>query len=75
VPLTFLQIPLSDHFSEYAGGPDVQKAAKFILWKFTQENKGKLSIYPQCVLSSPLVKARTDQNRYQSHAGNKYEQD
>lgn len=40
------KIPLSDHFSEYAGGPDVQKAAKFILWKFTQENKGKLSIYP-----------------------------
>ncbi|CAG7854906.1 Guanine nucleotide-binding protein alpha-3 subunit [Serendipita indica DSM 11827] len=40
------KIPLSNHFSEYAGGPDVQKAAKFILWKFTQENRGKLSIYP-----------------------------
>ncbi|KAG8810388.1 Guanine nucleotide-binding protein alpha-2 subunit [Serendipita sp. 399] len=40
------KIPLSNHFSEYAGGPDVQKAAKFILWKFTQENRGRLSIYP-----------------------------
>ncbi|PVG00348.1 guanine nucleotide binding protein, alpha subunit [Serendipita vermifera] len=40
------KIPLSNYFNEYAGGPDVQKAAKFILWKFTQENKGKLSIYP-----------------------------
>jgi hypothetical protein len=63
MPLTFLQIPLSDHFSEYAGGPDVQKAAKFILWKFTQENKGKLSIYPQCVSPVPWVKAQTNQNR------------
>jgi guanine nucleotide-binding protein G(i) subunit alpha len=41
------KIPLSNYFPEYAGGPDVQKAAKFILWRFTQENRGKLSIYPQ----------------------------
>ncbi|RKO85136.1 hypothetical protein BDK51DRAFT_9391, partial [Blyttiomyces helicus] len=28
------------------GGFDVNKAAKFILWKFTQVNRARLNIYP-----------------------------
>lgn len=29
------------------GGPDPAKAAKYILWRFTQTNRAKLNIYPQ----------------------------
>lgn len=38
--------PLADYFPEYTGGNDVNKAAKYILWRFTQVNHAKLSIYP-----------------------------
>ena len=41
------KVPLSRYFPEYAGGNDVNKAAKYILWRFTQLNRAKLSIYPQ----------------------------
>ena len=41
------QIPLGRYFPEYAGGNDLQKAAKYILWKFMQENRAKLTVYPQ----------------------------
>ena len=29
------------------GGQDPAKAAKYILWRFTQTNRAKLNIYPQ----------------------------
>lgn len=29
------------------GGPDITKAAKYILWRFTQTNRARLHIYPQ----------------------------
>ncbi|KAJ3168475.1 Guanine nucleotide-binding protein alpha-2 subunit [Geranomyces variabilis] len=38
--------PLEKYFPEYRGGPDVNKAAKFILWRFTQTNRARLNIYP-----------------------------
>ncbi|KAJ6452614.1 heterotrimeric G-protein alpha subunit, GPA3-like protein [Mycena sanguinolenta] len=41
------KIPLGRYFPEYAGGNDLQKAAKYILWKFMQENRAKLTVYPQ----------------------------
>ena len=41
------RIPLSRYFPEYTGGPDHNKAAKYILWKFTEANRARLSIYPQ----------------------------
>ncbi len=28
------------------GGPDINKAAKYILWRFTLTNRARLSIYP-----------------------------
>ncbi|KAJ1674593.1 Guanine nucleotide-binding protein alpha-2 subunit [Spiromyces aspiralis] len=39
-------IPLNRYFPEYTGGPDVNKAAKFVLWKFTQANRANLQLYP-----------------------------
>jgi guanine nucleotide-binding protein G(i) subunit alpha len=41
------KVPLEKYFVDYAGGPDVNKAAKYILWRFMQVNRAKLSIYPQ----------------------------
>ncbi|KAK0558007.1 Guanine nucleotide-binding protein alpha-2 subunit [Tilletia horrida] len=38
--------PLQKFFPEYSGGADTGKAAKFLLWRFTQLNRAKLSIYP-----------------------------
>ena len=40
------KIPLEKYFPEYTGGPDVNKGAKYILWRFTQLNRARLSIYP-----------------------------
>lgn len=41
------QVPLARFFEEYTGGSDVNKAAKYILWKFMQANRARLSVYPQ----------------------------
>lgn len=40
------KIALEKYFPEYTGGPDVNKGAKYILWRFTQLNRARLSIYP-----------------------------
>lgn len=47
------QAPLGRYCPEYAGGPDVNKAAKYLLGKFMQENRVKLTVYPQCVFFPP----------------------
>ncbi|KAJ7788204.1 guanine nucleotide binding protein, alpha subunit, partial [Mycena olivaceomarginata] len=36
----------SEHIPEYTGGPDINKAAKFILGRIMQENRARLSVYP-----------------------------
>lgn len=41
------KVPLGDWFNDYDGGDDLNKAAKFILWRFTQLNRCGLKIYPQ----------------------------
>ncbi|KAK6462255.1 guanine nucleotide binding protein, alpha subunit [Scheffersomyces coipomensis] len=38
--------PLKDHFPDYTGGDNVNKAAKYILWRFNQVNRSGLNIYP-----------------------------
>ncbi|KAN0141651.1 G-protein alpha subunit [Lactarius tabidus] len=38
--------PLEKYFPEYTGGADVNKAAKYILWRFMQANRARLSVYP-----------------------------
>ncbi|KAL7417404.1 G protein alpha subunit [Mrakia frigida] len=40
------KVPLEKFFPEYTGGPDINKAAKYILWRFTQTNRARLSVYP-----------------------------
>lgn len=38
--------PLEDQFPDYKGGNDINKGAKYILWRFTQKNRAQLNIYP-----------------------------
>jgi hypothetical protein len=45
--LTLSQVPIEKYFPEYTGGADINKAAKYILWKFMQANRARLSVYPQ----------------------------
>jgi guanine nucleotide-binding protein G(i) subunit alpha len=40
------KVPLVHYFPEYTGGADINKAAKYILWRFTQTNRARLSVYP-----------------------------
>jgi guanine nucleotide-binding protein subunit alpha len=42
-----LQVPLEKYFPEYTAGPDINKAAKYILWRFMQANWARLSVYSQ----------------------------
>jgi len=39
-------VRLEKYFSEYTGGDDINKAAKYILWRFMQANRARLSVYP-----------------------------
>jgi len=48
------QVPLEQYFPEYTGGSDINKAAQYILWKFMQANRTRLSVYPQYV-ATPFV--------------------
>lgn len=38
--------PLENYFPDYTGGGDINKAAKYILWRFNQANRTGLNIYP-----------------------------
>lgn len=38
--------PLENIFPDYTGGNDVNKAVKYILWRFSQINTKKLNLYP-----------------------------
>ncbi|KAF7965546.1 hypothetical protein HWV62_42912 [Athelia sp. TMB] len=40
------KVPLGKYFPEYTAGPDINKASKYILWRFMQVNRGRLSVYP-----------------------------
>ncbi|KAI8877113.1 guanine nucleotide binding protein, alpha subunit [Backusella circina FSU 941] len=40
------KVPLGKFFPDYSGGSDPEKAAKYILWRFNQMNRAKLTIYP-----------------------------
>lgn len=45
--------PLSKYFPDYSGGNDVNRAAKYLLWRFNQVNRAHLNLYPQCVYLPP----------------------
>ncbi|KAF7319107.1 Heterotrimeric G-protein alpha subunit [Mycena chlorophos] len=40
------KVPLNKYFPEYIGGADINSAARFILWRFMQANRARLSVYP-----------------------------
>lgn len=40
------KVALNRYFPEYTGGADVNKAAKYILWRFMQANRARLTVYP-----------------------------
>jgi hypothetical protein len=42
--------PLGNYFPDYNGGDDVNKAAKYLLWRFNQVNRAHLNLYPQFVI-------------------------
>ena len=39
--------PLATYFPDYSGGNDVNRAAKYLLWRFNQVNRAHLNLYPQ----------------------------
>ncbi|SCV02064.1 LAMI_0G15566g1_1 [Lachancea mirantina] len=39
-------VPLEKYFPDFTGGKDINKAAKYILWRFVQLNRAHLNIYP-----------------------------
>lgn len=41
-----LRSPLSNYFPDYSGGNDVNRAAKYLLWRFNQVNRAHLNLYP-----------------------------
>jgi guanine nucleotide-binding protein G(i) subunit alpha len=41
--------PLAEYFPDYSGGNDVNRAAKYILWRFNQVNRAHLNLYPHLV--------------------------
>jgi hypothetical protein len=43
--------PLGNYFPDYSGGLDVNKAAKYLLWRFNQVNRAHLNLYPQYVFT------------------------
>ncbi|GAA5930111.1 hypothetical protein JCM1841_002315 [Sporobolomyces salmonicolor] len=52
------KVPLARYFPEYTGGPDVNKGAKYILWRFTQLNRARLSIYPHLTQATDTTNIR-----------------
>lgn len=52
------KIPLERFFPEYTGGPDINKAAKYILWRFTQTNRARLSVYPHLTQATDTSNVR-----------------
>ncbi|KAJ7718628.1 G-protein alpha subunit [Mycena metata] len=52
------KVPLERYFPEYTGGPDINKAAKYILWRFMQENRARLSVYPHLTQATDTKNVR-----------------
>lgn len=47
--------PLGNYFPDYSGGNDVNRAAKYLLWRFNQVNRAHLNLYPQYVFWIVIV--------------------
>ena len=48
--------PLSNQFPDYSGGDDVDRAVKYLSWRFSQGNRAHLSLYPHIIeMSNPAT--------------------
>jgi hypothetical protein len=61
--------PLGNYFPDYSGGNDVNRAAKYLLWRFNQVNRAHLNLYPQYV--GPAIHA-IHMLTHQSHTSDRY---
>ena len=52
------KVPLGKYFPEYMGGGDINKAAKYILWRFMQANRARLSVYPHLTQATDTTNIR-----------------
>ncbi|KIY67848.1 heterotrimeric G-protein alpha subunit, GPA3-like protein [Cylindrobasidium torrendii FP15055 ss-10] len=52
------KVPLDRYFPEYTGGNDINKAAKYILWRFMQANRARLSVYPHLTQATDTTNVR-----------------
>jgi len=52
------EVPLTQFFIEYSGGMDVNKGAKYILWRFMQLNRARISMYPHITEASSVQNVR-----------------
>lgn len=52
------KVPLERYFPEYTGGDDINKAAKYILWRFMQANRARLSVYPHLTQATDTTNIR-----------------
>jgi len=52
------KVPLEKYFPEYTGGDDINKAAKYILWRFMQANRARLSVYPHLTQATDTTNIR-----------------
>lgn len=50
--------PLANYFPDYNGGNDVNRAAKYILWRFNQVNRARLNLYPHLVEATDTANMR-----------------
>ncbi|EJD08394.1 G-protein alpha subunit [Fomitiporia mediterranea MF3/22] len=53
-----LKVPLERYFPEYTGGADIDKAVKYILWRFMQANRARLCIYPHLIQGTDMGNIR-----------------
>jgi hypothetical protein len=64
--------PLGNYFPDYSGGNDVNKAAKYLLWRFNQVNRAHLNLYPQYVDPSVGILAGKKLTCDQFNASDRY---
>lgn len=66
--------PLNNYFPDYSGGNDINRASKYLLWRFNQVNRAHLNLYPQYVkLRELLIATLTLSQSYASYGYFKYQ--
>lgn len=55
--------------ADLVGGADINKAAKYILWRFTQTNRARLSIYPHLTQATDTSNVRRIEPLWRGRVG------